>query len=115
VVAKNPELKDVEPFKTVLSGNREAIAKMTTPDLDEVAVATLTGMTTEEYAADVRQWLDTARHPRWNRPYTELVYQPMLEVMRYLRDNAYRTYFVTGGGQDFDDSPSASHSAGVPQ
>jgi len=101
VVAKKPELKNVEPFKTVLSGNREAIAKLSLPDLEKILVATLTGMTTEEFQAEARKWLDTAKHPRWNRPYTELVYQPMLEVMQYLRDNTYKSYIVTGGGQDF--------------
>jgi phosphoglycolate phosphatase-like HAD superfamily hydrolase len=101
VVAKKTELKKVEPFKTVLSGNREAIARLPLPELEKILVATLTGMTTEEFRAEARAWLDTARHPRWNRPYTELVYQPMLEVLQYLRDNAYKTFIVTGGGQDF--------------
>jgi phosphoserine phosphatase len=100
-VAKKPALKNVEPFKTVLSGNREAIAKLTMRDLVKIAVATLTGMSVEEFNADVKQWLETARHPRWNRPYTELTYQPMLEVLRYLRDNSFKTFIVTGGGQDF--------------
>jgi phosphoglycolate phosphatase-like HAD superfamily hydrolase len=101
VVAKKPELKDVEPFKTVLSGNREAMARLSLRELEEILAATLTGMATEEFNAEARKWLEAARHPRWNRPYTELVYQPMLEVLRYLRDNAYKTYIVTGGGQDF--------------
>ena len=101
VVAKNPELKDVEPFKTVLSGNREAMGELTIPDLEKILMATLTGMPVEEFNAEVKKWLATARHPRWNRPYTELVYQPMLEVLHYLRDNGYKTYIVTGGGQDF--------------
>ena len=101
VVATKPELKNVEPFKTVLSGNREAIAKLSLPELEKILVATLTGMTTEEFQAEARKWLETAKHPRWNRPYTELIYQPMLEAMQYLRDNAYKTYIVTGGGQDF--------------
>jgi phosphoglycolate phosphatase-like HAD superfamily hydrolase len=101
VVAKKPALKNAEPFKTVLSGNREAMAKLTMRDLEKIAVATLTGMSVEEFNADVKKWLETARHPRWNRPYTELVYQPMLEVLQYLRNNAYKTYMVTGGGQDF--------------
>jgi phosphoserine phosphatase len=101
VVAKKPELKNVEPFKTVLSGNREAIAKLSLRDLEKILAATLTGMSVEEFNAEARKWLETAKHPRWNRPYTELVYQPMLEVLRYLRDNAYKTYIVTGGGQDF--------------
>ena len=101
VVAKKPELKNVEPFKTVLSGNREAIARLPLPELEKILVATLTGMTTEEFRAEARAWLDSARHPRWNRPYTELVYQPMLAALQYLRDNTYKTYIVTGGGQDF--------------
>jgi phosphoserine phosphatase len=100
-VAQKPALKNVEPFKTVLSGNREAMARLTMQDLEKIAVATLTGMSVEEFNSEVKKWLQTARHPRWDRPYTDLVYQPMLEVLRYLRDNAYRTYIVTGGGQDF--------------
>jgi phosphoglycolate phosphatase-like HAD superfamily hydrolase len=101
VVAKRPELKNVEPFKTVLSGNREAMAKLPMSDLEKILAATLTGMSVEEFNAEARKWLETARDPRWKRPYTELVYQPMLEVLRYLRDNGYKTYIVTGGGQDF--------------
>jgi phosphoglycolate phosphatase-like HAD superfamily hydrolase len=96
-----PGLKDVEPFKTVLSGNREAMAKFTTHDLEEILGAALTGMTVDEFKAEVQTWLTTAKHPRWNRPYTELAYQPMLEVLQYLRANGYKTYIVTGGGQDF--------------
>ena len=101
MVAKKPELKNVEPFKTVLSGNREAIAKLPMQDLEKILAATLTGMTVEEFNAEAKKWLETAKHPRWNRPYTELAYQPMLEVLRYLRANGYKTYIVTGGGQDF--------------
>ena len=101
VVAKKPELKNIEPFKTVLSGNREAIAKLSMHDLDKILAATLTGMSVEEFNAEAKKWIETAKHPRWNRPYTELIYQPMLEVLRYLRDNGYKTYIVTGGGQDF--------------
>jgi phosphoglycolate phosphatase-like HAD superfamily hydrolase len=101
VVKVKPGLKDVEPFKTVLSGNHEELAKLTTPELEKILAATLTGMTVEEFKAEATKWLGTARHPRWNRPYTELVYQPMLEVLRFLRTNGYKTYIVTGGGQDF--------------
>ncbi|WP_342633513.1 HAD family hydrolase [Microvirga subterranea] len=101
VVAKRPELKNAEPFKTVLSGNRAAMAKLSMRDLEKILAATLTGMTVDEFNAEAMKWLETARHPRWQRPYTELVYQPMLEVLRHLRDNGYRTYIVTGGGQDF--------------
>src|SRR5215510_13392224 len=101
VVEKKPELKDIAPFKTVLSGNREEIARLSLRDLEEILAATLTGMSVEEFNADAKRWLQTAKHPRWGRPYTELVYQPMLEVLRYLRDNDFKTYIVTGGGQDF--------------
>jgi phosphoserine phosphatase len=101
IVAQRPELKNVEPFKTVLSGNREAMAKLSMQDLEKILAATLTGMTVDEFQAEVKKWLATARDPRWQRPYTALVYQPMLEVLRYLRANGYKTYIVTGGGQDF--------------
>jgi hypothetical protein len=101
VVKAKPELKDVEPFKTVLSGDRAAMAKLTMPDLMKILAATLTGMTVDEFNTEVKKWIETAKDPRWKRPYTELVYQPMLEVMKLLRDNGYKTYFVTGGGQDF--------------
>jgi len=101
VVKAKPDLKNIEPFKTGLSGNREAMAKFTMPDLYMILAATLSGMTIEEFQAEATKWLDTARDPRWKRPYTELTYQPMQEVLKYLRANGYRTYIVTGGGQDF--------------
>jgi len=78
VVKAKPHLKEVEAFKTVLSGDRE-----------EIAVATLTGITVDDFKVDVAEWIETAKHP------------PMLEVMKYLRENGYRTFIVTGGGQDF--------------
>ena len=101
VVEQKPELKKIEPFKTVLTGNRDAIAKLSLHDLEAILVATLTGMSVDAFEAEANKWLATAKHPRWNRLYTELVYQPMLDVQQYLRDNGYRTYIVTGGGQDF--------------
>jgi phosphoglycolate phosphatase-like HAD superfamily hydrolase len=101
VVEGKPELKKIEPFKTVLSGNRDAIAKLSLHDLEAILVATLTGMSVDAFEAEANKWLATAKHPRWNRLYTELVYQPMLDVQQYLRDNGYKTYIVTGGGQDF--------------
>src|SRR5262249_13629092 len=67
----------------------------------KILMATHTGMTVEQFQSTVKDWIATAKHPRFNRPYTELVYQPMLEAMRLLRANGYKTYFVTGGGQDF--------------
>ena len=101
VAAQKPELKNREPFKTVLSGNREAIAGLSLHDLEEILVATLTGMPVEEFQSEAKKWIETAKHPRWNRLYTELTYRPMLEVLQYLRDSGFGTYIVTGGGQDF--------------
>jgi phosphoglycolate phosphatase-like HAD superfamily hydrolase len=101
VVKAKPELAKVEPFKTVLSGNRAAMAKLSMQDLQKIMAATLTGMSVEEFSAEAKKWIETARDPRWKRPYTELTYLPMLEVLHYLRANGFKTYIVTGGGQDF--------------
>ena len=101
VVKAKPELAKVEPFKTVLSGNREAMAKFTMPDLEKILAATLTGMSVDAFEAEAKTWLDTAKDPRWKRLYTDLTYQPMQEVLQYFRANGYKTYIVTGGGQDF--------------
>ncbi len=101
VVKAKPELAKVEPFKTVLSGNREAMAKLSMDDLMKILAATLTGMSVDEFRAEAKRWLDTAKDPRWKRPFTELTYLPMIELQKYLRANGYKTYIVTGGGQDF--------------
>jgi phosphoglycolate phosphatase-like HAD superfamily hydrolase len=101
VVKAKPALAKVEPFKTVLSGNREAIARLSINDLMKILAATLTGMSVDEFEAEAKAWLASAKDPRWKRPYTELTYAPMLEVLKYLRANGYKTYIVTGGGQDF--------------
>ena len=101
VVKAKPELANVEPFKTVLTGNMETIAKLPLPQLEKILAATLTGMSVDEFTAEVTKWIASAKDRRWNRPYTELTYQPMQEVMKYLRVNSYKTYIVTGGGQDF--------------
>ena len=84
-----------------MSGNREAIAKLPEADLIKILAATLTGMSIETFNAEAKKWLAEAKDPRWKRPYTELTYLPMQEVLKYLRDNGYKTYIVTGGGQDF--------------
>jgi hypothetical protein len=101
VVAQKPELKNREPFKTVLSGDHEAMAKLSLPELEEILVATLTGMPVDVFDAEARKWIQTAKHPRWKRLYTDLTYQPMLEVLQFMRSSGYKTYIVTGGGQDF--------------
>jgi phosphoglycolate phosphatase-like HAD superfamily hydrolase len=101
VVKAKPELANVEPFKTVLSGNREAMAKLSMDDLMKILAATLSGMSVDQFKGEVSTWLETAKDPRWKRPFTELTYLPMVELLKYLRANGYRTYIVTGGGQDF--------------
>jgi phosphoglycolate phosphatase-like HAD superfamily hydrolase len=101
LVKAKPELKDVEPFKTVMSGDREAIGKLPMPDLEKILAATLTGMSVDDFNAEVAAWLGTAKDPRRKRPYTELTYLPMQDLLKYLRANGYKTYIVTGGGQDF--------------
>jgi phosphoglycolate phosphatase-like HAD superfamily hydrolase len=104
LVKAKPEMAKVEPFRTVMQvvrGDREAMAKLTMKDLEKVLAATLTGMSEDEFNAQVKRWMAEARDPRWKRPYTELTYLPMQEVLRYLRASGYKTYIVTGGGQDF--------------
>ncbi len=104
VVALAPqhaEWKTTEPFQSVLADDKAAMAKFTRKDLEAIIVATHTGMTTDAFDTIVKDWISKAKDSRWNRLYTELVYQPMLEVMKYLRDNGYRTYIATGGGQAF--------------
>jgi phosphoglycolate phosphatase-like HAD superfamily hydrolase len=104
LVKAKPELAKVAPFSTVLEilkGDRAAISKLTMPDLEKLAAATLTGMPVETFRAEAKKWLAEAKDPRWKKPYTELTYLPMQEVLKYLRANGYKTYIVTGGGQDF--------------
>jgi phosphoglycolate phosphatase-like HAD superfamily hydrolase len=104
LVKAKPELAKVPPYSTVLEilkGDRAAIAKLTMPDLEKLAAATLTGMPVETFQAEVKKWLAEAKDPRWKKPFTELTYLPMQEVLKYLRANGYKTFIVTGGGQDF--------------
>jgi phosphoglycolate phosphatase-like HAD superfamily hydrolase len=101
MVAQKPELKNVEPFKTVLAGDKKAMATFKGDDIEKIFIATLSGMTVEEFDAQVKTWITSAKHPRWDRLYTELTYQPMLELLNYLRANGYKTFIVTGSGQDF--------------
>ena len=101
VVKERPELAKEEAFRAILSGDREAIGRLSEDQLLSVVGATLTGMDVETYRNQVETWIKKARDPRWNRPFTELVYQPQIELLQYLRANGYRTFIVTGGGQDF--------------
>ena len=104
LVKAKPELAKVAPFSTVLeilTGDRAAIAKLTMPDLEKLVAATSTGMSVDTFAAEARKWLAEAKDSRWKKRYTELTYLPMQEMLKYLRANGYKTYIVTGGGQDF--------------
>src|SRR5271156_6593298 len=98
---QHPEWKETEPFKSVLTGDREGMSEFSEKDWMEIVAVTHAGMGTEEFISLVKPWIATAKAPRFDRPYTELIFQPMLEVMKYLREKEYRTYIVTGGGQEF--------------
>ena len=98
---KHPEWKTRQPFKAVLEGDLKALAASGEKGLAELVMATHTGMTTEEFARTVAEWLSEARHPRFKRPYTDLVFQPMLELLAYLRANGFKTFIVSGGTVEF--------------
>jgi phosphoserine phosphatase len=98
---QNPEFQTTEPFKSILADDRAAMARFTERDWFMIIAATHSGMSTGEFRALVGAWLESAKDPRFKRPFTDLVYQPMIEVMDYLRANGFMTYIVTGGGQDF--------------
>jgi hypothetical protein len=98
---QHPEWRGKQPFQAVLQHDRSAMSKFTESDWMQIVAVTHAGMSTEAFQALVKEWLATAKDPRFGRPYTNLIYQPMLEVIRYLRANGFRTYIVTGGGQEF--------------
>ena len=94
----HPEWRTTQPFKAVLDGDMHALAESGEKGLLELVMTTHAGMTTDEFADVVRDWITTSRHPTTGRPYTEMVYQPMLELLDYLRANGFKTYIVSGGG-----------------
>ena len=98
---QHPEWKSKQPFKALLEGDKKTFAAAGKDGLLQVMTVTHAGMTTEEFTKAVIDWTETARHPRFNRPYTELVYQPMLELLAYLRANGFKTFIVSGGGIEF--------------
>jgi hypothetical protein len=97
----HPEWKTKQPFHAVLAGDMKALAASGDKGLMELVAVTHAGMTSDEFAKIVSDWLATARHPRFKRPYTELIYQPMLELLAYLRANGFKTFIVSGGGIEF--------------
>jgi phosphoglycolate phosphatase-like HAD superfamily hydrolase len=98
---QHPEWQSREPFKSALAGDAKSILTGGERALLEIVAATHFGMTTEEFEAEVRAWLTTARHPATNRPYTEMVFQPMLELLTCLRASGFKTFIVSGGGVEF--------------
>jgi phosphoserine phosphatase len=97
----HPEWRDQQPFKAVLDGDVAGIMGHGMDGLTRLVMATHAGITTDAFAALVRDWIATARHPRFDRPYTDLVYRPMLDVLALLRTNGFKTYIVSGGGIEF--------------
>jgi len=98
---KHPEWKTKQPFKAALEGDMKTLAASGEKGLLTLVMATHAGMTPEQFRKTVLDWVATARHPRFKRPYTELVFQPMLELLAYLRANGFKTYIVSGGGIEF--------------
>lgn len=109
----NPALAATEPYKTVLSDDTAALAALGEKGFLQILGITSTGMTVEDFRTIVLEWVKTARHPRFDRPYTDLVFQPMLELLAYLRANGYQTFIVSGGGVEFM-RPWAETSYGIP-
>lgn len=98
---RHPQWGTQEPFRSVLAGDRDALAALGETGFVQIIAATHAGLTTEEFTKSVVDWLATARHPRFKRPYTDLVYQPMLELLALLRANGFKTFIVSGGGIEF--------------
>ena len=109
----HPEWKDTQPFKAVLDDDMKALAATGEKGLLEIIAATHAGMTSDEFENIVSDWIGTARDPRFKRPYTELVYQPMLELLSYLRAKGFKTFIVSGGGVEFV-RPWAEQVYGIP-
>jgi phosphoglycolate phosphatase-like HAD superfamily hydrolase len=98
---KHPEWKDRQPFKAVLENDMAALAKSGDHGVLELVMATHAGMSTEEFEKIAGDWIATAKHPKTGKPYTQMVYQPMLELLQYLRANEFKTFIVSGGGIEF--------------
>jgi phosphoglycolate phosphatase-like HAD superfamily hydrolase len=110
---RHPEWKNQQPFKAFLSGDTRALSEQGEKGLLTLITAAHSGMTTEEFAKSVKDWLAETKHPRFNRPYNELIYQPMVDLLAYLRANGFKTYIVSGGGVEFM-RPWAEKAYGIP-
>ena len=101
MAADHPEWKTQQPYQAALEGDMKALAASGKEGLIELVMTTHAGMTTDEFAEIVKKWLQTAKHPTLHKPYTQLVFKPMLELLDYLRANGFKTYIVSGGGIEF--------------
>lgn len=97
----HPEWKNEEPFKSILSHDIKAMKNFSSQDFVKILIATHSGMSVDAFQQEVSKWIAKAIQPRFKRPYTDLIYQPMIEVMQFLRENDFKIYMVSGGGQDF--------------
>ena len=101
MAAEHPEWREQQPFKAILEDDREKLGQMSLHDVTQIVMVTHAGMTVDEFSGQVADWLATARHPRFDQPFTRMTYQPMLELLEYLRANEFKTFIVSGGGIDF--------------
>lgn len=101
LASQHPEWKEQYPYREILAGDQKTMTNLTADDFEKIVGATQSGMTVQVFKTQVQNWFATHKHPRWDRPYADLVYQPMLEVMQYLRANGFKTYIVSGSTQDF--------------
>ncbi len=114
LASEHPEWKTEQPFKAVLDDDMNELMKHGEHGLVKIVMATHAGNTTDEFEAIVKEWLANAKHPRFNRPYTDLVYQPMLELIKYLQENDFKTFIVSGGGIEFM-RPWVEEAYGIPK
>lgn len=101
LAAQHPEWENVQPYKAVLENDMDALAKSGEQGIYQIVMTTHAGVTTDEFNSIVKEWISKAKHPRFNRPFTDLVYQPMLELVTMLQKNDFKTFIVSGGGIEF--------------
>ncbi|MFB5141190.1 HAD family hydrolase [Vibrio diabolicus] len=101
MASEHPDWKTTEPFASAIKGDLEGVGKQGLEGVMKLVMATHSGMSTDQFHQEVKEWMKTAVHPTTGKPYTEMVYQPMLELLDYLRANDYQTYIISGGGIDF--------------
>lgn len=101
LASKNPEWKNKQPYQAIIDGDLEKIQNFTIQEIEKIIILSHANMTVSEFKEKVQSWLSKAVHPRFKRPYTELIYQPMLEVIKYFNTHGYKIYIVSGGGQEF--------------